>query len=115
MLLFDRFTRGCVVVLEDIDSAGLVKRDSESKEETKVGDDDNSSTHSSTPSSSEASSSKDSAKSDSSKNDSRVGISLSGLLNVIDGLASPEGRVLIMTTNHPEKLDHALIRPGLMT
>ncbi|KAF2179753.1 hypothetical protein K469DRAFT_798232 [Zopfia rhizophila CBS 207.26] len=39
-------------------------------------------------------------------------ISLSGLLSVIDGVASHEGRVLIMTTNHPEKLDAALIRPG---
>ncbi|KAK5166501.1 uncharacterized protein LTR77_008044 [Saxophila tyrrhenica] len=40
------------------------------------------------------------------------GISLSGLLNAIDGVASHEGRVLIMTTNHPEQLDAALIRPG---
>ena len=40
------------------------------------------------------------------------GISLSGLLNAIDGVATHEGRVLIMTTNHPEKLDAALIRPG---
>ena len=39
-------------------------------------------------------------------------ISLSALLNVIDGVASQEGRVLIMTTNHAEKLDGALIRPG---
>jgi chaperone BCS1 len=28
------------------------------------------------------------------------------------GVASHEGRVLVMTTNHPEKLDEALIRPG---
>lgn len=42
----------------------------------------------------------------------RTGISLSGLLNAIDGVASHEGRVLIMTTNHPEKLDAALVRPG---
>jgi chaperone BCS1 len=41
-----------------------------------------------------------------------TGVSLSGLLNAIDGVASAEGRVLIMTTNHPEKLDTALIRPG---
>lgn len=41
-----------------------------------------------------------------------TGISLSGLLNAIDGVASHEGRVLIMTTNHPEKLDAALVRPG---
>lgn len=39
-------------------------------------------------------------------------ISLSGLLNAIDGVSSSEGRVLIMTTNHPEDLDAALIRPG---
>jgi chaperone BCS1 len=30
----------------------------------------------------------------------------------LDGVASQEGRVLIMTTNHIEKLDRALIRPG---
>lgn len=39
-------------------------------------------------------------------------ISLSGLLNAIDGVASHEGRVLIMTTNKPESLDEALVRPG---
>ncbi|CAD0020710.1 unnamed protein product [Aureobasidium pullulans] len=39
-------------------------------------------------------------------------ISLSGLLNCIDGVATHEGRILIMTTNHPEKLDPALIRAG---
>lgn len=39
-------------------------------------------------------------------------VTLSGLLNVIDGLSAPEGRVLFMTTNHPEKLDPALLRPG---
>lgn len=38
--------------------------------------------------------------------------SLSGLLNVIDGVTSSEGRVLMMTTNHPETLDEALVRPG---
>lgn len=37
---------------------------------------------------------------------------LGGLLNAIDGVATPDGRVLIMTTNHPERLDPALIRPG---
>ena len=41
-----------------------------------------------------------------------MGITMSGLLNAIDGVASQEGRVLIMTTNYPEKLDDALIRPG---
>ncbi|KAK5215245.1 hypothetical protein LTR72_011685 [Exophiala xenobiotica] len=40
------------------------------------------------------------------------GISLSALLNAIDGVAAPEDRVLIMTTNYPERLDDALVRPG---
>ncbi|KAF2176611.1 P-loop containing nucleoside triphosphate hydrolase protein [Zopfia rhizophila CBS 207.26] len=39
-------------------------------------------------------------------------VSLSTLLNVLDGIGSPEGRLLIMTTNHIENLDPALIRPG---
>ncbi|KAI8828984.1 P-loop containing nucleoside triphosphate hydrolase protein [Chytriomyces cf. hyalinus JEL632] len=39
-------------------------------------------------------------------------VTFSGLLNAIDGVAAQEGRILIMTTNHIEKLDPALIRPG---
>jgi hypothetical protein len=42
-----------------------------------------------------------------------AGISFSGFLNCIDGVMAPQnGRILIMTTNHPERLDPALIRPG---
>jgi chaperone BCS1 len=52
------------------------------------------------------------AKANSSDEGSKSKISLAGLLNIIDGAASNEGRVLIMTTNYPEKLDSALIRPG---
>ena len=44
--------------------------------------------------------------------DDKKGISLSGLLNAIDGVASHEGRVLVMTTNRPAALDPALVRPG---
>ncbi|KAJ3048222.1 hypothetical protein HK097_010756, partial [Rhizophlyctis rosea] len=39
-------------------------------------------------------------------------VTFSGLLNAIDGVAAQEGRILCMTTNHLEKLDEALIRPG---
>ncbi|KAM3551159.1 hypothetical protein MY1884_007858 [Beauveria asiatica] len=39
-------------------------------------------------------------------------LSLSGLLNALDGVAAQQGRLLIMTTNHKENLDPALIRPG---
>ena len=40
------------------------------------------------------------------------GITFSGLLNAIDGVGASEGRIVFMTTNHIEKLDPALIRPG---
>ncbi|KAK6851881.1 P-loop containing nucleoside triphosphate hydrolase protein [Apiospora arundinis] len=40
------------------------------------------------------------------------GVTLSGLLNVIDGPDSVNGRILLMSSNHPEQLDPALIRPG---
>ena len=46
------------------------------------------------------------------KSKSSVSISFSGLLNAIDGVASQEGRIFFMTTNHIEKLDPALVRPG---
>ena len=39
-------------------------------------------------------------------------LTFSGLLNAIDGVAAGEGRVLFATTNHIERLDPALIRPG---
>jgi chaperone BCS1 len=39
-------------------------------------------------------------------------ITASDLLNFIDGIIASQGRLLIMTTNHPEILDRALTRPG---
>ena len=39
-------------------------------------------------------------------------LTLSGLLNVLDGVFGSHGRMLIMTSNHPEQLDKALLRPG---
>lgn len=34
------------------------------------------------------------------------------LLNALDGVTTPHGMIVIMTTNHVEALDRALIRPG---
>ncbi|KAK7976620.1 general substrate transporter [Apiospora arundinis] len=42
----------------------------------------------------------------------KSGCTLSGLLNVLDGVGSQEGRIVVMTTNKPEHLDSALVRPG---
>jgi SpoVK/Ycf46/Vps4 family AAA+-type ATPase len=39
-------------------------------------------------------------------------IDLSFLLNLLDGTLEANGRILIITTNFPERIDRALIRPG---
>lgn len=46
------------------------------------------------------------------QSDLKQGVSFSGLLNAIDGIAAGDGRILFMTTNHIERLSTALIRPG---
>ncbi|KAI9892433.1 MAG: hypothetical protein M1814_001390 [Vezdaea aestivalis] len=105
MLLFNNLPRRCVVLLEDIDASGITHK----REPV-------------TPPEGDGVPGKDwslvdvakamKASKDDDDKDKKKGISLSGLLNAIDGVASHEGRVLVMTTNHPEKLDDALIRPG---
>ncbi len=42
-------------------------------------------------------------------------VTLSGILNALDGILEINGSVIIMTTNHRERLDPALIRPGRIT
>jgi mitochondrial chaperone BCS1 len=46
------------------------------------------------------------------KKEAKVEISFSGLLNALDGVGAQEGRIVVLTTNHRERLDAALIRPG---
>jgi chaperone BCS1 len=45
-------------------------------------------------------------------NSDRGGVTLSGLLNVLDGFHAPENVIVVMTTNDAEALDPALLRPG---
>ena len=110
-IMFTSLPRRCVVLLEDIDSAGLIKRqDAEEANKDKSKEED-ATTNIGTEIAKALKAVQD--KNEKSKsNDKTQGISLSGLLNAIDGVASHEGRVLVMTTNFPEKLDDALIRPG---
>jgi chaperone BCS1 len=52
---------------------------------------------------------------ESSEKESRTppqGVTLSGLLNVLDGFSTPDGVLFLMTSNHVETLDPALLRPG---
>ncbi|EHK99913.1 putative mitochondrial chaperone BCS1-B [Glarea lozoyensis 74030] len=96
--LFADLPKQCVVLLEDIDTAGLTHTREDPSSSDKP-------TTTTLPGNTLISSLTPPA--------SRPGrISLSALLNIIDGVASQEGRVLIMTTNHKDKLDEALIRPG---
>ncbi len=93
--LFAELPRRCVILLEDIDSAEL--------------------THTrqiQSPSKSDQDEELKKLKQFKPSPPMVSRISLSALLNVIDGVASQEGRILIMTTNHAERLDDALIRPG---
>lgn len=46
------------------------------------------------------------------KTNGNAQIDMAYLLQKLDGLESAEGRVIIATTNHPEKLHPALVRPG---
>lgn len=39
-------------------------------------------------------------------------LDLATLLNVLDGVRETPGRVIILSTNYPERLDEALVRPG---
>lgn len=130
--LFSSLPRRCIVLLEDIDTAGLKRPDDEvSKSHADRKDDDTNKNGrgrgrgdrgggggGNSGENNEKDTPNDWKVSDLAKalkkegNDEKKGISLSGLLNAIDGVASHEGRVLIMTTNVPESLDEALIRPG---
>ncbi|OAA69428.1 mitochondrial chaperone bcs1 [Akanthomyces lecanii RCEF 1005] len=129
-VLFTKLPRRCVILLEDIDSAGLRREEADADGEGKGKEkdkkkDSKSKDNRSASSDSESDSSSDEEPVKSRKKGRRrgqsetqrkrgpkKGISLSGLLNAIDGVASHEGRVLIMTTNKPESLDEALVRPG---
>lgn len=44
--------------------------------------------------------------------DKKTGVSLPTLLNCLDGSMSRSDLIVVMTTNNPEKLDHALVRKG---
>merc|ERR1711963_1002598 len=46
------------------------------------------------------------------KNGKKSSLTFEGVLNAIDGIASEESQIIIMTTNHKEDLDPAFIRPG---
>lgn len=130
LALFNSLPRRCVILLEDIDTAGLARPKEEQDQDVDI-EADSKEGHKreggrgrkgGRPGGGDGGGDggmNDWKVSDLARElkkqggpDEKKGISLSGLLNAIDGVASHEGRVLIMTTNKPEALDDALIRPG---
>jgi chaperone BCS1 len=89
----------CIALMEDIDAAfhrGITRE----QEEEAPADDE----------SGEASGPSDKPSAPKGPPASRV--TLSGLLNALDGVGAQEGRILFATTNRYTALDDALIRPG---
>ncbi|RDI84475.1 hypothetical protein Vi05172_g5528 [Venturia inaequalis] len=116
-MLFNNLPKRCIVLLEDIDTAGLVRTDNEDELDSKLtdGTKDDATTTADLLKEVKKAGRRGGGRAVGGTmmdGESNTGISLSGLLNAIDGVASQEGRVLVMTTNHPEKLDPALLRPG---
>lgn len=46
------------------------------------------------------------------RDDDTAGVTLSGLLNTLDGITTPHGLLTVMTTNTPDVLDDAVVRAG---
>ena len=44
--------------------------------------------------------------------DAKDSVTLGGLLELLDGMSETPGRMMVLTTNYPEVLDPALMRPG---
>lgn len=102
----------CVVVIEDIDSAGIGR---EITTEQKQAAADFDLAESLIAPQWRGRGGRFNAPSQTSTQQAQKGgslITLSGLLNAIDGNASQEGRLLILTSNKPDALDAALTRPG---
>lgn len=120
MSLFADLPRRCIVLLEDVDSAGITNKRAEDDDSK-----DNKNNSSKTPNGKSSPSpaavttpagtltpAPDGVAITPELEKPPTGLSLSALLNVIDGVTASEGRILVMTTNHAEKLDPALLRPG---
>ncbi|KAJ3078633.1 hypothetical protein HK102_004352 [Quaeritorhiza haematococci] len=105
---FSSAPKNAIIVFEDIDAQSTIvhsraSKFAHSKKVRAIKGGDNSSSGTSTKS-----------KIGPTKDDMEelFGPTLSCLLNCLDGYLLDEGVIVIMTTNHPEVLDPALIRPG---
>jgi SpoVK/Ycf46/Vps4 family AAA+-type ATPase len=110
-----------ILVIEDIDCMNNIVKSRELKEKEKKKEKEKEEekeeekdidTESDSDSENKKTKSKSKAKAKDKKTEPETKLTLSGLLNAIDGVFNNDGRMLIMTTNKPEVLDEALIRQG---
>jgi chaperone BCS1 len=118
---FQKLPKRCIALFEDIDSAGIVREDPKAKkvaeadaaehsnsgadyEEDYDEDYEEQPAHTHKPKTNEAAAQ--------AKTPAKTTVTLSGLLNTLDGPGAKEGRLVILTTNAPKSLDAALIRSG---
>ncbi|KAK8080230.1 hypothetical protein PG997_008048 [Apiospora hydei] len=99
--LFQDLPSRCIVLMEDIDAAGIDREETDSEDSGNESDKESSSKKK-----------KSDGKKDPKVKRKESECTLSGILNVLDGVGSQEGRIVIMTTNFPDELDEALVRPG---
>lgn len=91
--LMNSTPENCIILLEDVDAA-FPNRDVEEDDDDKKGDKKK----------------KQQAQQPSENGTGKV--TLRGLLNALDGVASTEGRIIFLTTNYIDRLDPAMTRPG---
>ena len=96
-----------IIVLEDVDAMGEM-----TWKRKKNIDDNDSDTVFIDNSDEEKERKNDKKKKIKEKDQKKCGVTLSGLLNQLDGIHDNHARITILTTNHPKKLDEALIRDG---
>ena len=91
--IFSETKGNSIILIEDIDGSKAVKRRALMTEEYQGEDEET-------------------LQSFDGNNKSNMGVTLSGILNVMDGVTSPEGNILIITTNDPDYIDPGITRPG---
>ena len=90
--LFASLPSRCIILLEDVDSAGLERETTKAESKKRLRS--------------------ETGQSKTMDLDHGSGLTLSGLLNCLDGPTSKDGRIFCMTSNAPDSLDPALVRPG---
>jgi len=117
--LFSELPLRCLILLEDVDAVGIARSNNRQQvsQDGKDGGDDQTSEGPPVPLGRHArnrGAQQMQLQQEAEQQQQGPGgrLALSDLLNTLDGVVSQEGRVLMMTTNHIEHLDPALVRAG---